>query len=534
MSELIILESSCNFTNKINNASWETVYNPNYVINDGDMIMLKNAFINDTALSGSNINIDADIELKFEFGFYIINGMQFINYQLEDDVFDVQLIQYMTPTYATPPPNPIPNPRPAYGPGIPTLPNVFNSGFANVPVIPVLTDFQPYVFHTYSNALNQYELFTESHSIILKKGSYTPQQIQSFITNKLSSVNNKNFQGDTNRFGQFDATQLNSGSKFLVNVTTGSTMTDDGYFLRSYTNTTDMDTVYKFKLVAPADNDANLIQKITYFMGTSQLALDYNPENETFQFSFMHTPLTDTNGNISIILTRMAYHIQEGAVTPLMTQTKQGGIFFTKLEPVEFWENLGFNLNNVLVDVSNGVNTDEILRKTTDQQLGMSTILSFFSPSFPKQNPCINQGVEYVDTDLVSTNACNPYYIASQNIIPIEAENTYQSSNSGYYFVRANFGLNSTYSDGQKTYGSMSGVVSKQFSANDYITGFSDSGIPYVHKGASALLSNIKIEILDSKKNLASNLKPNSSVFFQIIRNQQPSQVMSPKNPAVK
>jgi hypothetical protein len=48
----------------------------------------------------------------------------------------------------------------------------------------------------------------------------------------------------------------------------------------------------------------------------------------------------------------------------------------------------------------------------------------------------------------------------------------------------------------------------------------------YQHQGDSYLLSNIKINIYDSNMDLAM-LKKNSVIFFQIIKNQQSTELSS-------
>jgi hypothetical protein len=520
MSEVIIIESSCQENNKENNSSWETILTKPIIIENGDMINMKSAYINQESLTGSNILLNEDTKLVFEFGFYIINGIQFCSYNAVNDVQ-----YYFLPTWCT---NPAQAGQPV-GPGSATDINM-----PNLADVPVYTDFQPYLFHNYDLANNTFQLITERFEMEIKAGSYTPQQIQTIITDRLSSVNGQVLQGDrVNNF--LFPQQLTSGSRFLINATT-STYGTRSYWLDSYTSTTNMDTVRKFRMVqqvagASPEAPANTNQA-TYFIGTNQLALDYDDISQTFQWSFIHMPMVDpTDGQIANAITRMTFKYNnntEQYVGPIHTQTKQGGIFFTKLEPVSFWESLGFNLNNIIVDTSNGVSVQEVMNKTSDQQLGMSTIISL-SPNF---NMVVNQGYD-VGAPAVPVFLCK--YLQNNNIVPLKAESTYQSSNSGYYLIETQLGFNNEYSDGHKVYGNISAIASKQWTENDFVSVFDDSGIPYIHAGSPFLLSSIKVKILNSNKDLAENLRPNSCLFVQIIKGNQPEQMISKRgasNPA--
>jgi hypothetical protein len=518
MSEVIIIESSCLEDNKESNSSWETFLPKPIIVENGDMINMKSAYINQESLTGSNILLDVDTKLVFEFGFYIINGIQFC--ATGNAINECQY--YFLPTYCT---NPASAPNTPVGPG--PAQDINMNTLAQQDVI---TDFEPYVFHAYDSVNNTFELITDRFEMEIKAGSYTPQEIQTIITDRLSSINGQVLQGDR-RGNQIEFTQLFSGSRFLLNATSfnyGAT----SYWLDSYTSTTNMDTVRKFRMVPQTAGNAPLAPANTnvptYFIGTNQMALDYDDISQTFQWSFIHMPMVDpSDGQIANALTRMTFKYNNNVdyyVGPIHSQTKQGGIFFTKLEPVSFWEQLGFNLNNVVVDTSNGIDITEVMKKTSDQQLGLTTILSLS----PLNNMVVNQGWEGNQVPLFILK-----YLQNNNIVPLKAESTYQSSNSGYYLISTELGFNNEYNDGNKIYGNISAIASKQWIQNDFVSVFDDGGIPYIHSGSPFLLSSVKVKILNSQKNLAENLKPNSTLFIQIIKgNQQEEMIPSKKQPS--
>jgi hypothetical protein len=231
-------------------------------------------------------------------------------------------------------------------------------------------------------------------------------------------------------------------------------------------------------------------------------------------------------------------------ISPLHVQTKQCGIFFTDLYSVEkgtpkrtkFWQDLGFNLNDLVVNVSNGINTDEILQKTTDTQLGINAIFgarSYNSSNLLTQTFETNQGLA-ADYDLFISE---PLYVSNTNNLPIVAQSTYTSNNSGYYFINCELGIEgSQFNDGSNNRSEIFGIITKYFTSNDFVNGYSDSSIIYYHNSViPTLISGVKISILDYKKNVLTSLKPNSCVFLQLVKNSESAvDETKVKNPKIK
>ena len=168
MSSIVIIEANyANSINKNGNNSFETIINPPVQINDGDMIMLKNAFINQESLSGSNILIPDDLKLVFKFLYYWINGFQYVySYTGNNDVKRsiIPVFETLQPTDRNM--------------------NVIADPYPDYPMTPVLNDFHPYILHD-----DEYNIFENTKEIVVPSGSYTPQQLATLITLRLSSVN---------------------------------------------------------------------------------------------------------------------------------------------------------------------------------------------------------------------------------------------------------------------------------------------------------------------------------------------------------
>lgn len=521
----IILESSCASSTVKNNSNseWETNFNQDYEIEEGDYIILKNVFINENQLQVGNITIERDITLNFEFGYYLINGFQFYQNLNYDSHVQPNYRYYLLPTFDPARPTDI----------------AVNTGTN----FSVYTDFQPYVFHGFNAGTGKYELIKNTISLDILAGVYSPNQIANYITTKLSTI------PATNILQQGINPNFFTGTNLLLNIK--DPIYGNAWFLPSYNNSTNMATLNKFQLMVPTNPSQMAVNKNsevvsefpTYYLGTNQFSLDYNAENQTFQFSYFHSPLQDPNeGSIGIGIGRYySYVAPNQFISPLHVQTKQCGIFFTDLNSVykgttvktTFWQDLGFNLNDLIVDVSNGIDTSVILQKTTDTQLGINAIFgarSYNSSNLVTETAIFNSGV-------VSDYAlfiAEPLYVTNTNNLPIIGRNTYTSNTTGYYFINCELGgIGSIINDGSDNRNEIFAIISKYFTSNDFVNAYSDSSIVYVHNSSKpALLSSVKITVLDSNKNSLTSLKPNSSVFLQLVKNSQTVNV--PQNPKIK
>jgi hypothetical protein len=559
---VITLESSyLNSNKKSNNNEWETTFKQDYIINTGDVILLKNVFINDKSLSGSLL-IQEDTTISIEFGYYYINGLQGFQY-IPRQMYPAQQagITFFTPNYDLVwydqnqnllPNGPLQN-NYIYGSQNTTVPDnsYQKEPIAGWPQYNFPYDFKPYVYHMYNPAYG-WVLIKNKVQCVIQKGSYSPSQIASLLTQKLSSVNgNMAIDIFNPQFSQsipITENSLYSGSPLLVGVQSYTpnvvqtppripTIIYTNRFVGSY-NVPPNELGFDLSAYPQFSIQPKPYQDL--YIGASEFAIDYDEVNQNFQFSYFHTPLyagsSNTTGTPSVVFTRLAKGNNEGEqveffLSDIYTQTKNCGIFITDLQPRSFWSNLGFNPTDLIVNTENGIDTGEILSKTTDQQMPLSSV---FSGSQFNNVYNLNQVVNFglVNTGLVTTTQQGTVFdefsggylnfIQSSNNLPIIASDAYQSQNSGFYYVSVDIGLGSLTDDSKSQTNEIMGIVSKQFNVNDYITGFSDSSLTYQHNGAPTMLNNLKIKILDKNKNLVQNLDENSCVFVQIIKENQP------------
>jgi hypothetical protein len=67
---------------------------------------------------------------------------------------------------------------------------------------------------------------------------------------------------------------------------------------------------------------------------------------------------------------------------------------------------------------------------------------------------------------------------------------------------------------------SIAGIVSRNYTQNNFITGYSDSSIVYEHKGEPFILSSIRTRLLDpATKNTCDDLGANNFIILNVLKN---------------
>ena len=65
----------------------------------------------------------------------------------------------------------------------------------------------------------------------------------------------------------------------------------------------------------------------------------------------------------------------------------------------------------------------------------------------------------------------------------------------------------------------ISAIVSKEYDSNQIVTGYSDSGFTYIHRGNPYIITEGSVRILDPQtKQPVTEIGPNSTLFFDIIK----------------
>jgi hypothetical protein len=252
-----------------------------------------------------------------------------------------------------------------------------------------------------------------------------------------------------------------------------------------------------------------------YWIGASEIALEYDPATDKFNFTFLHTPQLTSGGAVSVY-----YNWQNSIVgSKVYASAKNGGIFFESLSAVDskgnffdFWSGvLGFDVSTLCVkytqlyNVLNLPNSTIFVPNFVD---GQSTTNGFYGLA-----SAIKVGDDYYQAPALPQQSTIDNTI---NIISLkttaELINTYSHFliEADLKFQNNMFGINTTRN--------IQGIVSKYYSQGSYTFGDSSNSIQYTHTGNSLILKSVRIRILTSAKILDPNIGNDNTVYFQIIK----------------
>jgi len=201
------------------------------------------------------------------------------------------------------------------------------------------------------------------------------------------------------------------------------------------------------------------------------------------------------------------------------------GVLITGLKSVgdnnTFWSNLGFSSSIYYNDAvmkgltARGDRTRYIESKGTGQVLQNPNLNSTFS-SMLSSYPIFGGDIR---TAKAQTYIPQEFYDQQATTKGLEADDTYVLDTTGYYLLEviANFDTEYKRNDGRQS--SIVGVISKQYNASDYVTGYLNSATPYTHQGSPQSLSNFTVRVIDpSTKEPVKGLGGNSTVFMEIVK----------------
>lgn len=236
------------------------------------------------------------------------------------------------------------------------------------------------------------------------------------------------------------------------------------------------------------------------YFGATQIALEYNVNNSgKFQWTYQHMPMYDTatkDEGVSVFADGNGI---------LRLADVRSGIFWTDLQPRNFWEGLGFNMSSLLV-----VDGDNVLQTPLVRGVNITSAFSgldiFIASS--RSLPVIPDGA---------------YFYSTTQTNPIIAPNNYTGTDGGFYIIEV-LGLATDYQDDKKSYCAVMSVGSRNYDQNGFITIYGDGSIPFVNNGDPRTITTLHVRILDPiTKQPTKLLGSRNSVFLNIQRTQPPS-----------
>jgi len=331
-----------------------------------------------------------------------------------------------------------------------------------------------------------YLIIEGSHTFTIPKGTYSPQGIAEFISTQCSLVSPplgspaplRSISNDFLRGTDGVGTDIKF---FPFNLSTGEVDTSDYFY--------------------PMRSE---------WYGASQVALSYNSDqNGIFQFDYLHTPFYNATGDESVGMYEIKHAGKPPPPSDFVGVTRAGGVFIRDLEPRSFWEGvLGFDVDSI--KVTNNVYTlvfpagKTFNDLTTNAVFGLDDVLN-------------NAGGD--------PNLCPiaQFFKKSTATVPIKAPNSYSPlTDSAYFLIECSMNYNMKYQYDTANLANINAIVSRQYNTNDYITGFGECSINYVHHGEPVILSSARIRILDPvNKQEATSLGEKTSIFLEVFKNPQ-------------
>jgi hypothetical protein len=364
-------------------------------------------------------------------------------------------------------------------------------------------------------------------SIILPKGLYTAQELSLFISKELSANNTTPFnQGTTTNY---------INNPFLKNVEdffagqpqpdgSSGNIADNVYYVR-YNSAGNFDgainIIYDDDL---PDLDYNM------FIGASQIALDYDEQDTSFKFSYMHTPLLDTATGKNLTIKYLNTGSNVSAIS------SHSGIYFTNLHAEDLDGNLfdffngllGFDVDSICVDYVNLVenqygvaSSSWIVLDTlktgvniTNNYIGIDSAIVKTANTWMKQQKIPTGTGSYINWTDSTADPDNTTEIKASIKLP-ELQNTFS-----HYFIDLGMKFQNELIGVDEVYRSYNGIVNKYYNFGSYIYSSDGSGsIVYQHKGGPITLKSVNCAIRKSSdRQVDENLGPNSCIYMQVIK----------------
>lgn len=537
--------------NKVGNGDWTTNLPESVKIEEGDQILIKNSFIDTQQTSSSKILIPNDITVSIDYSFYQISNElkqwinidgtpastpTFDNYILSRRISNLDPSMKLVGEYFLTTASPS-------APSVATDLNFYwddeNDDRQTITVaIPKLNPNQKYKINELTGKLVDTQIFVEENlnnfglrllgavyedttgkdllqpysltkNIRIKKGNYNPDELCSIINAEMTNNfivgadftlgDNQILQSARQIQSRFHAMGSNTSAFFLTRESNGSG-----------TNTYIIDVMDTYPTITGSSKD------ITF--GASQFEVAFDENTQNFKMNYTHTPHY-VNSTISV-----SYREDNGENYVV---NKTGGIFFNRLyasndsdgSTFDFWSGLlGFDVNSLIpqidyFDVSftfKGQTINYLYPQTSQLRDGITTTGQSSSianvldvsdvPIY--ELPPFDRGV-----DSASTRAI----IAGTSALDVQF-------NFGYFLVEVNSQFKNQFLTEENNYRNIQQVVSRYYELNSYTNGNSDGSIIYEHKGEPMLLQSFKCRILDSEKNLASNIGDDNTLYIEIIK----------------
>jgi hypothetical protein len=378
--------------------------------------------------------------------------------------------------------------------------------------------------------------------------SYTAQFLSQEVSN-ISAPSSRELATGTAGFvlppGRYDretlAVKLTEGfnaagldkTKYLVSGVDRNLFIPDSQLVINMENPDYRDMVFRKMDVCalPTDQSVNFTTSNTYSyvpkggeptavqIGARKFAFEYGNTGDAFQLSAAHQSVNNP-GDVG--KETVAFFATGGSNQNLFEVPRATGILIHEMQPKELWDDVMGIYDAIVAPLQTDVcGKPYPLLQNMVQTPQESAELSVFTPKNHRINPTPPTVAKpvFVDTTSIPTKA-------------VVGDSPRVNQSGGYFLVEIT-GLNtaqSNFVDSETNRPNISAIVSTQYDNNDIVTGFADSAIQYVHRGAPTTIASAKVRILDPlTKEVVPTLGAANSIFLDLV-SQAP--VYQPPQPA--
>jgi hypothetical protein len=270
------------------------------------------------------------------------------------------------------------------------------------------------------------------------------------------------------------------------------------------------------------------VEPINFLIGASQIDINYNELNNSFEINYIHTPLLDqaTGKNLSI-----KYLL--GANNNVSAVGAHSGIYFTNLQafdsqnkPYDFFKGvLGFDVPSMVVGfdgvVSNFFGNNNSLWVVLNQPLlGQNITSNYIGLDTAVQkttNWFMYKTLELNDTDYILDSTADPN---TTNAIIAPNKQAEQQNKFSHYLIDLNMKFQNEFIGAEDVYRTYNGIVNKYYASGSYLYGDESASIIYEHRGQPLVLRSVKCRILTSDKTPDPLIGADNTIYMQVIKAQ--------------
>jgi hypothetical protein len=550
MQSTVIELSRYTSTNQDSNSEWTNQISKPITIEEGDIIQIKQCFIDTQTIDQQSILIDQDVNWTLQFVYTLTNH---------------GLSQFVT-----------------------------TGDIPNVEIAPAIPDGLPYIFMTYYKGDSPYIPFpiqypeinpalplVDSVVINIPKGIYDRGYLAEYITRQLQGIKNpQNLQERSNYFtnGQlfpnYDTSAGPIAPNFLGTFTAEAVPTNTDNIITSLCKPTiagiDLESPIPF-LTFYINGDGTQCegrylplctgQQYNYtdifsrasttkigtdgsyelfdggFIGTTQCAFTYNDQNSgKFAFQYMHSPLIDANNNESVgtyITNKSTGLYLDNKVAYLNTFSNILIInTFTNLssDPTNdpFFKQIGLELSDIITpDIMNIFNNMNFIQPTTTGFISYDNYLKVTTKNFYSMSDLVNVKTLTSGSNMVSYASIYGKTGYEFSVSPSTKEIVFSSeplsstSSAGHYLIELNSCYQNEYYNQEKNY-QVKAVVSNFYFSENFTSSMAPDSYIYQHKGIPMSIPSIKVRILNPvTKQPATNIGLNSTIYLQITKEEK-------------